>query len=79
MARRGQHPNDSHHARTGPNNRTQSTTIPAGTPRKPEIYEEQARQQRDTDPEPQHDAARRTRTQHHGPPRRGRCEAPSAR
>ena len=67
MAKRGQHHNDSHGARTGRNNPKESMTITAGTPKKRETYDEQARQHRDTDPEPQHAAPERSTMDHRDP------------
>ncbi|MCC7366112.1 MAG: hypothetical protein IT303_17235 [Dehalococcoidia bacterium] len=55
MAKRGQHKRDAHDPRVsrGRNNPKESVPITAGTPKKQETYEQQARERRDTDPEPQ--------------------------
>ena len=55
MAKQGQHKNDQHDQRKsrGLNNPKQSMTITTGSYKKRETYEQQAREHRDTDPEPQ--------------------------
>jgi hypothetical protein len=55
MAKQGQHKNDAHDPRksAGRNNPKESMTITTGSYKKPETYEQQARERRDTDPQPQ--------------------------
>lgn len=55
MAKQGQHKADSHDGRKSPgrNNPSQSMTITTGSYKKQETYEQQARERRNTDPEPQ--------------------------
>ena len=55
MAKQGQHKHDHDDPRVsrGHNNPSQSMTITTGSYKKPETYEEQARQHKDTDPQAQ--------------------------
>lgn len=53
MAKQGQHQHDGSGQASGRNEPRKSVDITAGTPKKQETYEAQARERRDTDPEPQ--------------------------
>ena len=53
MAKQGQHTKDARGQRSGANKPRESMTITTGTPKKRETYEEQAREHKDTDPQPQ--------------------------
>jgi hypothetical protein len=64
MAKQGQHDNDSHGQRSGRNNPSSSMTITTGTPKKRETYEAQARQHKNTDPQPQAARPSRSTTDH---------------
>ena len=53
MPKQGQRDNDAGGPTGGRNNPKQSTPVTAGTPKKRETYEQQAREGKNTDPEPQ--------------------------
>ena len=55
MAKQGQHKNDAHDRpkSKGHNNPSKSVTVTTGTPKKQEIYRQQALQHKDTAPVPQ--------------------------
>jgi hypothetical protein len=55
MPKQGQHNDDAHDydKSKGPNNPSKSVTVTTGTPKKQETYQQQAAQNRDTDPQPQ--------------------------
>jgi hypothetical protein len=53
MSKKGQRQNDARGPTSGRNKPDQSVPITAGTPKKRETYEQQAREGRDTDPQPQ--------------------------
>jgi hypothetical protein len=80
MAKQGQHRGDGNDPaqHSGRNNPDQSMEITTGTPKKQETYERQARERRDTDPEPQrakasdrHDEQREHETDPHRRAREG--------
>jgi hypothetical protein len=84
MAKQGQHRDDARGQRSGRNNPKESVTITAGTPKKRETYEQQAREHRDTDPEPQRSGPQESTTDHRNPggtraerPRSGRSGSDS--
>ena len=64
MAKQGQHQKDSHGMSSGRNNPKESVPITAGTPKKQETYEEQARERKNTDPQPQYSAPQPAATDH---------------
>ena len=66
MAKRGQHPNDASGQRSGRNNPRKSVTITAGTPKKRETYEEQARAHEDPAKPAQSSPAHASTTDHRG-------------
>jgi hypothetical protein len=76
MAKSGQRQNDARGQRSGRNNPTKSVPITAGTPKKRETYEQQAREHRDTDPEPQRANPEPSTTDHRREPTGTRAEHP---
>lgn len=64
MAKQGQHKNDSSGPTSGRNNPTQSVPITAGTPKKQETYEEQAREGKDPGVQAQQSTPERSTRDH---------------
>ena len=64
MAKKGQHQNDAGGQRSGRNNPSKSVTITAGTPKKKETHEEQARAHEDTAKEAQSSPPHASTTDH---------------
>jgi hypothetical protein len=62
MPKSGQRANDRRGQRTGRNNPSEAMTITTGSTKKRETYEQQAREHRDTNPEPQHAKPERSTT-----------------
>ena len=81
MAKQGQHKRDAHDPRIsrGRNKPKESVPITAGTPKKQATYEQQARERRDTDPEPQRSEPRWTEDTREQPPEHLRIDAPASR
>jgi hypothetical protein len=81
MAKQGQHKRDARDPRIsrGRNKPRESVLITAGTPKKRETYEEQARQHKDTDPEPQRSEPRWSEDTREQPREDLRIDAPASR
>lgn len=78
MAKTGQRDNDARGATSGRNQPKKSVPITAGTPKKRETYAEQARQRKDTDPQPQTDRPRAATRDHRDGENR-RIDSPGSR